>query len=155
MADPEQIAALREFNRFYTTRLGMTRHGLHRTEHPLAEARVLYELGAHGVLETSALKDALAIDAGQLSRLVKRLQEQGLIRRTASPADARRQQVELTAAGDAAFEKLDEGSREEVGALLDALPDPEGALAAIRRLRESIEPNRTRSVEIRDLRIGD
>ena len=37
---------LRDFNRFYTSRLGMTRHGLHSTTHPLAEARVLYELGA-------------------------------------------------------------------------------------------------------------
>ncbi|MDA0166462.1 helix-turn-helix domain-containing GNAT family N-acetyltransferase [Solirubrobacter ginsenosidimutans] len=155
MADPEQIAALRDFNRFYTTRLGMTRHGLHKTDHPLAEARVLYELGAHGVLETSALKDALAIDAGQLSRLVKRLQEQGLIHRTASPADARRQQVELTGEGEAAFARLDQGSREEVGALLDALPDPEGALAAIQKLREAIEPTPTRDVRLRDLRIGD
>jgi DNA-binding MarR family transcriptional regulator/GNAT superfamily N-acetyltransferase len=155
MADPEQIAALREFNRFYTSRLGMTRNGLHRTAHPLAEARVLYELGTHGVLETSALRNALAIDAGQLSRLVKRLEEQGLIQRISSPVDARRQQVRLTDAGDQAFERLDEGSREEVGALLDALPDPEGAVAAIRHLREAIEPAPARVVTIRGLEIGD
>src|SRR3954468_20614553 len=133
MADPTQIAALRDFNRFYTTRLGMTRHGLHSTEHPLAEARVLYELGAHGTLETSALKDALAIDGGQLSRLLKRLEEQGLIERVPSPTDARRQQVRLTANGNAAFERLDHGSRVEVGALLDALPDPDAVLTAMRR----------------------
>ena len=51
-------------------RLGMTRHGLHRTTHPLAEARVLYELGAHGTQETTRLREALQIDAGQLSRLL-------------------------------------------------------------------------------------
>src|SRR3712207_6775489 len=84
MADPGQIAAVRDFNRFYTSRLGMTRNGLHKTTHPLAEARVLYELGAHGMRETSQLKEALAIDAGQLSRLVRRLEEQGLLTRLRS-----------------------------------------------------------------------
>jgi DNA-binding MarR family transcriptional regulator/GNAT superfamily N-acetyltransferase len=153
MADPEQIAALRDFNRFYTSRLGMTRHGLHNTEHPLAEARVLYELGAHGVLETSALKAALAIDAGQLSRLVKRLEDQGLVQRLPSPTDARRLQVGLTEKGDRAFAKLDAGSREEVGSLLDALPDPASVVEAMERLRASIEPSR--DVVIRDQSIGD
>ena len=76
MADPEQIAAVRDFNRFYTSRLGMTRNGLHSTTHPLAEARVLYELGAHGRSRRPRCASALAIDAGQLSRLIKRLQDQ-------------------------------------------------------------------------------
>ena len=153
MADPAQIAALRDFNRFYTSRLGMTRNGLHSTTHPLAEARVLYELGAHGMLETTALREALQIDAGQLSRLIKRLQDQRLIERLPSPTDARRRQVGLTTAGTEAFERLDAGSRQEVGALLDALPDPNAALDAMRRLRAAIEPGR--DVVVRDLRIGD
>jgi DNA-binding MarR family transcriptional regulator len=155
VAAAEDIAAVRDFNRFYTSRLGMTRNGLHRTTHALAEARVLYELGAHGVLETSALKDALAIDAGQLSRLVKRLEEQGLLRRLPSPRDARRQQVRLTPDGEDAFERLDEGSKEEVGALLDALPDARAAIAAMRSLRDAIEPARERTVVIRGLEPGD
>lgn len=155
MADPKDIAAVRDFNRFYTSRLGMTRNGLHRTAHPLAEARVLYELGARGVLETTALKDALAIDAGQLSRLVKRLEEQGLLTRVASPSDARRQQVNLTPDGERAFKRLDEGSREEVGALLDTLTDPQAAIAAMRKLRDAIEPRRERTVVIRGLEPGD
>jgi DNA-binding MarR family transcriptional regulator/GNAT superfamily N-acetyltransferase len=153
VADPEQIDAVRDFNRFYTSRLGMTRNGLHRTTHPLAEARVLYELGTHGVIETSALREALAIDAGQLSRLVKRLEEQGVITRLASPQDARRQQLELTPQGTQAFERLDEGSRHEVATLLDALPDPQAALAAMRRLRNAIEGDRT--ITIRGLQPGD
>src|SRR4051794_25282427 len=153
MAERSQIEALRDFNRFYTTRLGMTRHGLHNTTHPLAEARVLYELGTRGTQETSALREALEIDAGQLSRLLHRLRGDGLVERLPSPADARRQRVGLTAAGERAFGTLDQGSREEVGALLDALPDPRAALEAMRRLRAAIEP--AREVVIRDLEIGD
>jgi DNA-binding MarR family transcriptional regulator/RimJ/RimL family protein N-acetyltransferase len=154
MVEPEQIAAVRAFNRFYTSRLGMTRNGLHKTSHPLAEARVLYELGTHGVIETSALREALAIDAGQLSRLVKRLEEQGLLSRLASPRDARRQQVQLTPDGTHAFERLDEGSKDEVAALLEAIPDPEGAVAAMTGLREAIEGTR-RTTTIRGLEPGD
>lgn len=150
MVDPEQIATVRDFNRFYTSRLGMTRNGLHKTTHPLAEARVLYELGTHGVIEMSALRAALAIDAGQLSRLVKRLEEQGLLIRLASPRDARRQQVQLTTGGAQAFERLDEGSRDEVAALLDGLPDREGAIAAMNRLRSAIEGNRTTTIRGRE-----
>ena len=153
MADAAQIEALRAFNRFYTTRLGMTRNGLHSTTHPLAEARVLYELGAHGTLETTTLRGALQIDAGQLSRLLQRLRGAGLVERLPSPADARRQRVGLTQAGEEAFRTLDEGSKTEVGALLDALPDPRAALDAMHRLRAAIEP--TRETVIRPLEIGD
>ena len=54
MASADRIDALRSFNRFYTRRLGLVRGGLVKTPHPLAEARVLYELGSHGAMETSS-----------------------------------------------------------------------------------------------------
>jgi len=79
MAAAEHIDALRSFNRFYTRRLGLVRGGLVKTPHPLAEARVLYELSQSPAMETSALKDALDVDAGQLSRLLDRLAEKRLI----------------------------------------------------------------------------
>ena len=153
MAGAGEIEALRDFNRFYTARLGMTRHGLHRTTHPLAEARVLFELGAQGTQETTRLRETLQIDAGQLSRLLHRLRGEGLVERLPSPLDARRQRVGLTPAGEEAFRTLDQGSREEVGALLDALPDPRAVLAAMHRLRAAIEPRR--DTVIRPLQIGD
>jgi GNAT superfamily N-acetyltransferase len=77
------------------------------------------------------------------------------VQRLPSPTDARRLKLRLTTAGEKAFERLDEGSREEVGSLLDALPDPEPVLDAMRRLKGSIEPPTRRSVTIRDLHIGD
>ena len=85
------IEAVREFNRFYTARLGLTRNGLYKTEHPLAEARVLYELGANDSTEVSDLRAALQIDAGQLSRLLKRLEERarGAWTSPSMPADSR------------------------------------------------------------------
>ena len=119
MARSEDIEAVREFNRFYTSRIGLTRNGLYKTDHPLAEARVLYELGANGITESSELKTALRIDAGQLSRLLKRMEHAGLLTRETSPLDARRQQVRLTEPGKAAFATVNERSAAEIGALLD------------------------------------
>src|ERR1700755_1028513 len=80
-----QIDAVRAFNRFYTRRLGLVRGGLVRTPPPLAEARVLYELGQRGELETTALRTALDVDAGQLSRLIPRLGGGGLVRAARPP----------------------------------------------------------------------
>jgi DNA-binding MarR family transcriptional regulator/GNAT superfamily N-acetyltransferase len=151
MASPQDVAAVREFNRFYTARLGMTRNGLHRTGHPLAEARVLYELGAHGPTETRDLRAAMAIDAGQLSRLLTRLEAKGLLTRH---RDARRQRVRLTDEGQATFARLDERSAEEVAALLDALPDPTVAVERMNALRRAIEPS-SNTVLLRDPEPGD
>src|SRR5436853_6106737 len=109
MAEAERVAAVRACNRFYTSRLGMVRGGLHRTEHPLAEARVLYELGA-GPQPVAQLRRALAMDAGQLSRLLTKLHSSGLVERTRAPEDGRRQTARLTDAGARAFATLDRRS---------------------------------------------
>jgi DNA-binding MarR family transcriptional regulator/GNAT superfamily N-acetyltransferase len=118
MAD--RVAAVRAFNRFYTSRIGVLGEGLLQTEHPLIEARVLYDLGG-GEVEVADLRRELALDAGYLSRVLTRLQEQGLVARERSPDDARRQRVRLTTKGTAARAELDRRSAAEFGALLDKL----------------------------------
>jgi DNA-binding MarR family transcriptional regulator/ribosomal protein S18 acetylase RimI-like enzyme len=138
MARPEDIEAVREFNRFYTSRIGLTRNGLYKTGHPLAEARVLYELGANDSTESSELRTALRIDAGQLSRLLKKMESDGLVARGTSPLDARRQQVRLTEAGKAAFATVSKRSAEEIAAVLDDAGP--GVVEAMRRLRRTLEP---------------
>src|SRR5215218_3161478 len=67
MASRTDVETVRAFNRFYTRRMGLTRSGY--AKQSLAEARVLYELGANDVRETGELRERLGIDAGQLSRL--------------------------------------------------------------------------------------
>jgi DNA-binding MarR family transcriptional regulator/ribosomal protein S18 acetylase RimI-like enzyme len=150
MARSEDIEAVREFNRFYTSRIGLTRNGLYKTEHPLAEARVLYELGANGITESSELRTAMQIDAGQLSRLLKKLERDGLVARGTSPLDARRQQVRLTEEGERAYETIDRRSAEEIAALLDEAP---GIVEAMQQLRHVLEPRS--EVRIRGLEPGD
>jgi DNA-binding MarR family transcriptional regulator/RimJ/RimL family protein N-acetyltransferase len=128
------IAAIRAFNRFYTARIGALRDGLLATAHPLPEARVLYELGQRAATDVGDLRRALDLDAGYLSRLLARLEEQRLVARERSPDDARRQRVALTQAGRAAYRTLDERSSAEIATLLDGLRDEDR-----RRLRRAMD----------------
>src|SRR3954470_21031023 len=100
-AGPDRVEAIRAFNRFYTARIGVLRDGLLATEHPLPEARVLFELGHAGVDATDVadLRRTLELDAGYLSRLLARMEDKGLVARERSPEDARRQRITLTKQG--------------------------------------------------------
>ncbi len=126
-ADPVtdgQVAAVREFNRFYTNVIGLLREGLLDTPYSLAEARVLFELAREEEAETAHLRRWLDIDAGYLSRLLARFEADGLVTRTRSPLDGRRQVIGLTGAGRAAQADLDARSGTQIRALLAGLtPD--------------------------------
>jgi DNA-binding MarR family transcriptional regulator/GNAT superfamily N-acetyltransferase len=120
----DRVAAVRRFNRFYTQRIGVLREGLLDSEFSLAEARVLYELANRPQPIARELERELRLDPGYLSRILRGFQRRGLVERTTSSADRRRRQLSLTPAGRAAFAPLDARSRAEIGALLEALPEP-------------------------------
>ena len=120
VATVDRVDAVRAFNRFYTGRIGVLGEFLH-TQHSLTEARVLYELGDREVVEVADLRRDLDIDAGYLSRLLSRLEQQELVTRERSADDARRQRVRLTDHGRDAFAELDRRSAAEIGELLDGL----------------------------------
>jgi GNAT superfamily N-acetyltransferase len=104
------------------------------------------------------LRAALAMDAGQLSRLLAKLEQRRLLTRERSATDARRQSARLTAAGSKAFATLDRRSAGEVAELLDGLPEPEQRrlVAAMDTIRRILEPGgRPSPVVIRGLRPGD
>ena len=137
----DEIEAVRAFNRFYTARVGALRDGLLATAHPLPEARVLFELGRGGPIDVADLRRALDLDAGYLSRLLGRLEEQGLVHRERSPDDGRRQRIALTQAGAEAYATLDARSAAEIGTLLEHLgtEDRERLLDALRTARDILE----------------
>jgi DNA-binding MarR family transcriptional regulator/GNAT superfamily N-acetyltransferase len=134
---PTRIAAVRAFNRFYTRRVGALADGLLGTDHPLPQARVLYELGQRPVTAVQDLRAALDLDAGYLSRLLASLGD--LVDRRPSPQDARRQEVRLTAKGRQAFETLDTRSKAEIKRVLERLTDADQrkALTAMQALEHA------------------
>jgi DNA-binding MarR family transcriptional regulator/N-acetylglutamate synthase-like GNAT family acetyltransferase len=115
------VAGVREFNRFYTNVLGLLREGLLDTPYSLTEARVIFELAREEQTEAAQLRRWLDIDAGYLSRLLARFEADGIVRRSRSTADGRRQVIGLTPAGRAVFAKLDALSADQIRGLLDAL----------------------------------
>jgi DNA-binding MarR family transcriptional regulator/GNAT superfamily N-acetyltransferase len=128
-----RVAAVRRFNRFYTSRIGVL-HYL-GSDFSLAEVRVLYELAHRPTPPTAAdLGKDLSLDAGYLSRLLRGFERRGLIARTRSESDGRRSHLALTAAGRAAFAPLGARSHDEMAALLAPLSD-----ADQRRVIEAME----------------
>ena len=120
-----RIDTVRRFNRFYTRRIGVLREDLLGSPYSLAEARLIYEL-AHRDRPTAAeLGRDLALDAGYLSRLLRGLERSGVLARTRSASDGRRNHLALTAKGRRAFATLNAQSNKDVAALLEGLPDPQ------------------------------
>ena len=120
-----EIGAVRQFNRFFTRRIGVLREGLLHSPYPLTEARILFELAHQDNLTASALCGELGLDPGYLSRILARFEGQGLIEKVRSEDDARRLLLRLTPAGRDAFAVLDQRSRDEVGELLGELTPAE------------------------------
>lgn len=121
----ERIAAVRQFDRFFTRQIGVLREGLLHTPYSLTEARILFDLAQRDGLSATALVRALGLDAGYLSRLLARFEQQGLLEKTRSEEDGRQQLLRLTDAGREAFALLDRRSRDEVADLLADLSDEE------------------------------
>lgn len=151
------VERLRAFNRFYTGTIGVLDQGYLHSPFTLTEARVLFELGRGGELEVVELRRRTGLDAGYLSRILASFADQGLVGRRRSQADARRQLVVLSAAGRAAYGRLDRASAGEAEALLARLGQGEvdellGAFAAVERL---LGGEGDAEVWLRDLGPGD
>lgn len=119
----ERIDAVRAFNRFYTSVIGVLSEGLLETPYSLTEARVIFELGAGDAREAAGLCRSLDLDAGYLSRILSRFEADGLVVRERAPDDARRRLVRLTARGREVFQDLDGRSAARIGRTLAGLTE--------------------------------
>src|SRR5579871_4451373 len=120
-ATPGAIGAIRKFNRFYTKQLGLLERGLLGSDFSLTEARVMYELAHRTEPLASELARDLDLDFGYLSRMLKRFEHAGFLKRVRSRSDARQSSLQLTKPGRGAFLCLDRAARRQVAALLKPL----------------------------------
>ena len=118
---PRAIDAVRGFNRFYTRQIGLLGEHIFESPFSLSETRVLYELAHRDGPTASDLGKDLGLDAGYLSRMLRRFEGRGLITRTSSATDGRRNHLRLTRRGRTAFAPLETRARAEVGAMLGRL----------------------------------
>ena len=139
MAQPDPIAAVRAFNRFYTRKLGVLDQQLLKSPFSLSEARVLYELAHREDAAAKEIGIELGLDRGYLSRIVQKFDDDGLITRKPLPSDKRQTRLGLTAKGRQAFARLERSTQDDIAAMLAALPPRDaqkliGAMATIERL---------------------
>ena len=102
----EDVKALRRFNRYFTRRIGVLDDHYLGQDRPLGEARLLFEISeaseaseAGGGAALRDLRSRLGLDAGYLSRMIRTLEAQGLVRVSVHPGDSRLRVAGLTPAG--------------------------------------------------------
>jgi DNA-binding MarR family transcriptional regulator len=127
------IADIRQFNRFYTNILGVLNKHVLDTGYTLTEARVVLEIGFMEPCIANQLVEKLDMDRSYMSRIISKLQKDGLLEKGSSPLDNRMSLIRLTPKGAALFQQLNERSDEQIERLLDGLSPTE-----IREVRSSM-----------------
>lgn len=152
---------IRAFNRFYTNVIGALDYSRHLyAPYTLTESRVLYELAHSPRTDAADLRTELSLDAGYLSRILNKFEQDGLIERTASQQDPRRRRVTLTARGRETGKLLEERASESVGSLLSTVPAAERprlaeAMTTVRTILSEGRPPRREDVLLREPGPGD
>ncbi|HEY5256449.1 MAG TPA: helix-turn-helix domain-containing GNAT family N-acetyltransferase [Acidobacteriaceae bacterium] len=148
--EEEQISAVREFNRFYTARLGLLRKRHLDGEYSLTEARMLYEIGAAPGLTASSLRNTLGLDAGYVSRTLALLTRRKLVRQAASKHDGREKLLTLLPAGNRAVAWLNEKSALHIRELLANVSskDRDVLLESLAKIRSVLREQGERSVKV-------
>jgi DNA-binding MarR family transcriptional regulator/GNAT superfamily N-acetyltransferase len=115
------IQAIRHFNRFYTSQIGVLQKGLLESPYSLTEVRLLYELAHRRGVTASELSHQLRLDAGYLSRMLSQFKKRGWISRRPVSADRRQTLLALSAKGCATLRPLEERSNQQVQQMLSGM----------------------------------
>ena len=144
----DALDRIREFNRFYTRALGLTGRSYLQSGRTLAEVRLIHEIGATTAPTARALAQGLGLDEAQLSRMVGRLEREGVVARK---AEGRQFRLALTEAGRRMLDGFGTQSR---GALAALIPEParEALAETLAAARALVEPG---EAVIRPLQPGD
>jgi len=118
----QHVEAIRRFNRFYTTRIGVLQEHLLESPFSVTEARVMYELARREQTTAPELGDELGLDAGYLGRILGRFRRRGLLRIRSVPGHGRPPRLSLSDRGQDAFARLNMSSRTELAMMLTGLP---------------------------------
>lgn len=117
----DAIQTVRSFYRALTLRVGVFTDSFLGRGRPLAQARLLFEIGKEGA-DVRELRSKLDLDSGYLSRLLRAVEHDGLVEVIALESDLRSRRARLTAAGRKELQQLNrlgDGFAEETLASLN------------------------------------
>lgn len=117
------IERVRKFNRFYTRVIGLHDRYVLSSPFSLSEARVLYEVGHNEKCTAKALIMQLGLDAGYLSRMIRKFEKDGLLTRIRSDKDGRLFFLKLTSEGKKALGELENKLIREIKRRIRNVPE--------------------------------
>lgn len=133
-----EVDRVRSFNRTVTQRVGALNDRFLALDRPLASSRLLWEIGTEGA-EVVMLRARLGVDSGQMSRMLRGLEADGLVSVTPSDLDGRVRVAILTERGLAERANLDRRSDELADSILEPLdPTERDALVSAMRTVERL-----------------
>lgn len=137
----DAVECLRHFHRTVTERVGALESEYLGRDRPLGESRMLWEIGSEGA-EVRDLRRRLRLDSGYMSRMLRSLEAQGLVKVKVSADDGRVRAARLTARGNRELAELDRLSDELASSILEPLDERQRAKLAdaaetVRRLLEA------------------
>lgn len=137
MSDQEIIADIRQFNRFYTAQLGLLQQHIFDSEYSLTEVRVLYEIHFNKQTTATGIREALQIDAGYLSRILRKLEKTGLVLKHPLPEDGRSSFLTLSDRGRRLMARMGALSDDQIRQMMAHLSadDQQTVAASMRSLR--------------------
>ena len=125
-----EIARVRRFARAVTAEVGALDTSFLGRGRPLGAARVLNAIGA-GRTEVGGIRAYLGLDSGLMSRLLRSLEDEGLVETNAHEDDARRRVATLTRAGRREFAAYEGLSNTQAEGFLAQHSQREALLAAM------------------------
>ena len=127
---PDAVSRFRRFARAVTMEVGALDTSFLGRGRPLGAARVLNAIGM-GRTDVAEIRDYLGLDSGLMSRMLRSLEEEGLVRTRPHPDDARRRVAVLTAAGRCEFQAYEELSSARASTLMERAPRSDELLDAM------------------------
>ena len=143
----DAVARVRRFNRAVTSEVGVLDSSFLGRGRPLGAARVLNAIG-RGIGDVAELREFLKLDSGLASRLLRGLEQEGLVETVPHEDDGRRRAVRLTRSGQREFRVYEALSDRQAEAMLARHPRRDELLAAMDLVASALGRDRIELVEM-------
>lgn len=120
---PNLVDDIRAASRLMVRELGFMEQTVAASDYPPSAVHTIVEIGIRGPMTAMQLGDVLHLEKSSISRMVRKLIDNGELKETADPYDARSKPLALTAKGRRTLEALNAFGRQQVvGALASLSP---------------------------------